>query len=101
MLYCDNNLPASATNAGFSLGANGGSLYFFDSLANGGGLIDSLTYGLQTPDVSIGRVPNGSGVWALTVPSPAAPNVAAGLGAAAEPRGQRMDGRPRDGERLV
>jgi hypothetical protein len=82
VLYCNNNLPGSATNTGFSLGATGGSLYFFNSLTNGGGLIDSLTYGLQTSDVSIGRVPNGSGVWTLTVPSPAAPNTAAGLGTA-------------------
>ncbi len=80
LLYCNNNLPGSPTNTGFSLGATGGSLFFFNSPTNGGGLIDSLTYGLQTPDVSIGRVPNGSGVWTLTVPSPATPNTAAGLG---------------------
>jgi hypothetical protein len=82
LVYCNNNLPGSPTNTGFSLGASGGSLFFFNSPTNGGGLIDSLTYGLQTPDVSIGRVPNGSGVWTLTVPSPGTPNTAAGLGAA-------------------
>jgi hypothetical protein len=80
LLYCNNNLPGSPTNTGFSLNATGGSLFLFNSPTNGGGLIDSLTYGLQTPDVSIGRIPNGSGVWSLTVPSPAAPNTAAGLG---------------------
>ena len=80
LLFCNNNLPGSRTNTGFALPATGGSLYFFNSPTNGGGLIDSLTYGLQIPDVSIGRVPNGTGVWTLTVPSPAAPNTAAGLG---------------------
>ena len=82
-IYCNNNLPASATNTGFSLKATGGSIFLFTSLVNGGGLIDSVNFGLQAADFSIGRSPNGSGAWVLNVPTPGVPNTAAGLGTAA------------------
>lgn len=82
-VYCDNNTPISRTNTGFALNAGGGALYLFGSTASGGGLIDALTFGLQTPDFAVGRVPNGSGDWQLTSPTPAGPNTAAGLGALA------------------
>lgn len=82
-MYCDTSLPVSRTNTGFALNAGGGALYLFGSQTSGGGLIDALTFGLQTPDFSVGRVPNGSGDWQLTTPTPAGPNTAAGLGALA------------------
>ncbi|HEY5913715.1 MAG TPA: lamin tail domain-containing protein [Verrucomicrobiae bacterium] len=78
-LYCNNDLPAATNNSGFSLRASGGSLLLFNSPANGGGLIDGVNYGLQAADFSIGRMPDGSGGWALTVPTPKAPNLVAGL----------------------
>jgi hypothetical protein len=80
VLSCDNNLPVSATNTGFALDATGGSVLLFAGVTNGGGLIDFVSYGLQTPDYSIGRIPNGSGSWTLTVPTAGSPNTAAGLG---------------------
>jgi hypothetical protein len=83
LVYCNNNLPVSPTNTGFALNAEGGSVLLFTSLANGGGLIDGLTYGLQTPDFSLGRIPNGSGAWTLTTPSPASLNSEASLGTVA------------------
>ncbi len=80
LVYCDDRAPISATNTGFGLGAMGGAVYLFDKTAFGGGLLDGVTYGLQTPDFSIGRVPNGTGNWTLNTPTPETINAAAGLG---------------------
>ena len=80
LLYCNSSLPPSANNTGFSLNASADSVFLFSPLTNGGGLIDGISFGLQTPDFSIGRTPNGTGTWALNVPTPAALNNAAGLG---------------------
>lgn len=79
LLYCNNDLPVSTTNTGFSLNAHSGSVLVFDRPVNGGGLIDGVNYGLQAADFSIGRLPDGSGGWVLNVPTPGAPNLAAGL----------------------
>ncbi|HXG46776.1 MAG TPA: lamin tail domain-containing protein, partial [Methylomirabilota bacterium] len=72
--------PVSATNSGFGLKAGGGAVYLFDRLANGGSLLSSVTYGVQARDFSIGRVPDGSDNWVLTLPSRRAPNIAQPLG---------------------
>jgi len=80
LMYCDNDRPASADNTGFSLSASGGSVLLFNQPTNSGGLIDGVSYGAQVADFSIGRVPDGTGVWALNVPTPAAANTLAGLG---------------------
>lgn len=80
IVYCSKDLAASGTNTGFSLKASGGAVYLFDISSAVPGLIDGITYGLQVPDFSIGRVPNGTGAWTLNVPTPNTANVAAGLG---------------------
>ena len=69
-LRCDGSLPTSSTNTGFNLKAEGGSVYLFDRPVGGGALLNAVTYGLQAVDFSISRVPNGTGVWALTLPTP-------------------------------
>jgi hypothetical protein len=79
-LRCDPDLPASGTNSGFGLKSSGGAVYLFDKPANGGGLVNAVVHGLQAADFSIGRVPNGTGGFALTVPTPEAVNNAATLG---------------------
>lgn len=76
----DGDAAVSSSNTGFGLKANGGSVYLFNRLADGGSLASAITYGLQAADFAIGRVPNGSTTWVLAVPSPAAPNIAASLG---------------------
>jgi hypothetical protein len=83
VIYCDNNSPASTNNTGFNISANGASIFLFNSPTNGGGLIDSISFGLQATDYSIGRSPNGSGTWALNVPTPGAPNSPASLASVA------------------
>lgn len=79
----DPNSPA-VTNAaslvlgtGFGLGANGDEVYLFDTPARGGALLDSIAFGFQPPDYSIGRV--GGAAWTLTLPTPGSVNIAAGL----------------------
>jgi hypothetical protein len=77
-LRCDPDLPVSTTNAGFGIKANGGAVFLFDKLANGGSPLDFLSYGLQAVDFSIGRIPNGTGGFVLTVPTPEANNGVSG-----------------------
>src|SRR5439155_3387819 len=83
VIYCNNNLASSTNNTGFNLSADSGSVFLFNRLTNGGGLIDAVSFGVQTTDFSIGRFPNGSGAWTLNVATPGALNSAAGLGTVA------------------
>ncbi len=80
LIYADADVPASATNTGFGLNANGGSVYLFNRAPKTNDIIDSIEYGLQTPDLAIGRVPSGAATWTLTQPTPGATNVPAVLG---------------------
>jgi len=63
VLYGD--LHTQLNHLGFGLSADGEGLYLYDKPANGGGLIDSVVFGPQINDYSIGRVGYG-GVWKLT-----------------------------------
>lgn len=76
----DADLPASNTNAGFGLKANGGAVYLFNRPADGAALAGSITYGLQAADFSLGRIPSGSTNWVLTVPTFGSANLVASLG---------------------
>ncbi len=74
---CNALAAASATNTGFAISGTGDQLYFFNPLATGGGLLDSVVYGQQLPDRSVARIPNASGPFALAVPTRTAINSAA------------------------
>ena len=76
----DGDIPAGTNNTGFGLKATGSSLFLYDKMANGGGPLSSIEFGVQAPDFSIGRVPDGTGSWALNIPTLAFPNIAASLG---------------------
>jgi hypothetical protein len=76
----DSSRPASTTNTGFGLSASGDALYLFDKPADGGALLDSVTFGLQAPDLPISRIPNASTNWLLALPTPGGTNIAAALG---------------------
>jgi hypothetical protein len=73
-VHCADGQPASANNTGFGLKSAGGAVYLFNSPANGGSLVNSIIYGIQTPNLSIGRVPSGGADWALNTPTPNASN---------------------------
>lgn len=66
--------PGAILNTNFALGARGGGVYLFDTMTNGGSLLNSVIYGLQVPDLTIGRVPDGSTNWVLNTPTPGTPN---------------------------
>src|SRR5262249_32454055 len=76
----DSEQAASATNTGFGVKANGGAVYLFNRPAEGGSVASAVSYGLQAADWSIGRVPDGSTNWGLTIPRFGLANVAAALG---------------------
>ena len=85
VVRCDGTAPASTNaagplNTGFGLKASGSKVYLFDTLANGGTLLDSVVFGLQAPDFSLGRSPDASGPWALCLPTLGGGNIAASLG---------------------
>jgi hypothetical protein len=82
VILCEGNVAHSASNTGFGLKAGGGSVYLFDSWERGGALLDSVTYGIQAADWSIGRTGTND-PWILNYPTPASPNLPATLG---EPR---------------
>jgi hypothetical protein len=80
VVQCDPSLPASATNTGFGLDPIGAGLHLFHPLAVGGGLRDSVTWGNQLADLSVGRSPNGTGAFILNLPSRGAINTPAATG---------------------
>ena len=59
---------------GFSLDGDGESVILSKPAAQGGAVVDSVTFGLQIADLSVGRVGN-DGHWALNLPTPGAANV--------------------------
>jgi hypothetical protein len=63
---------------GFRLNKDGSSLSLFAAPASGGALLDTVSYGPQLADFSIGRLADGS--WGLTQPTLGGPNVAAPVG---------------------
>ncbi len=75
-VFFSSSAPVSATNTGFGLKDTGDALYLF---APAGGLLDTVTFGLQAVDFSIGRAPGGTN-WTLTVPTPGATNLSQNLG---------------------
>ncbi len=77
-IWCDaitNTTPG--LHSGFSFGRNGDHVFLYDSGSN---LVDALTFGLQIPNYSVGRIGNA---WILTTPTANAANVAAPVGSAA------------------
>lgn len=75
-VLCDPNSTNSGPliNTNFALGSMGGGIYLFDNQTNGGSLLSAVVYGIQTADLSIGRVPDGNTNWFLTMPTPNAAN---------------------------
>ncbi len=81
----DPGSPASTNagpnlNTGFGFNSGGDTALLFDRVSRGGALLDSVQFGLQAADFTIGRVPNGSGAWTLTLPTEGGLNLAAALG---------------------
>src|SRR5213075_2846777 len=74
VVYADNE-HNSGLHLGFGLKQSGETLSLFGT---GGELLDSIAFGVQLADLSIGRLPAGG--WGLTVPTFGGPNVAQPVG---------------------
>jgi hypothetical protein len=79
LLYADSATSAPGIHLGFSLSADGEGVYLYNRLSAGGALVDSVAFGMQLTDYSIGRLGGGT-TWALTRPTFGAPNVPAPTG---------------------
>lgn len=69
VIQCNSLSAASATNTGFGLSSTSDHIYLFRPLAQSGTLSDSIVYGRQLVDYSVGRIPSGSGSWTLNIPT--------------------------------
>lgn len=74
VVYADDATSAPGLHTGFSLDAEGDTVRLHDTTANGGVLLDSITFGFQIPDYSLSRTGTGANTWALTTPTPNAAN---------------------------
>lgn len=79
-VWCDDATNAPGLHTGFALKANGQTVVLLSRNATNTVVLDAVTFGLQLPDLTIGRFPSGSDNWALTIPTRNAANQAQTLG---------------------
>lgn len=77
VVYADLDSSAPGLHTGFALDAEGDQVRLYESTAAGGALIDSIVFGYQATDFSVGRTGAAQDVWTLVTPSPGAANGAA------------------------
>lgn len=76
LIWCDSDTNSSGLHSGFGLDSDGQTVV----LMNGATIVDSVTFGVQAPDVAIGRIVNGTGGWQANTPTPGTANSARTLG---------------------
>ena len=86
VVYADSETALPGTHLGFGLSKSGEAVYLYARSSEGGALLDSVTFGVQVPDVSIGRLDDGP--WGLTTPTFGARNIVHPVG---EPRRLRIN----------
>jgi hypothetical protein len=80
LIWCDNQPEQGPFHASFKLNDEGEELGIFDNETTGYYLIDSVSWGMQTIDISYGRQTDGGMPWVFfTVPTPGYSNGASGL----------------------
>lgn len=82
LVWCDEEPAQPGVHAGIKLSAGGEFIALTDS--DGVTVLDSISFGPQTANISMGRSPNGSAVWGTMQPTPLAAN---GVLLAVEERG--------------
>ncbi len=76
LFWADNDEDQGDTHTNFKLSADGEYFGLYDTDGNANMAIDSLAFGAQTTDISLGRCPDGGDDWTLfTAPTPGAENV--------------------------
>jgi len=76
LLYADSATTSAGIHLGFALDGDGEALYLYDK---NGELMDSVEFGRQLPDLSIGRI-GPDNRWTLTIPTPETVNIFQPLG---------------------
>lgn len=95
VLYADSEFTLPGLHTGFQLSQGGGGVYLYDTTANNQTVLDSITYGPQATDLSIGRTGAAQNVWTLCTPTIGAANaVVPGFGAPASLRINEWLGNP-------
>jgi hypothetical protein len=75
LVWCDKDEGDGPLHANFKLDKDGEEIGLFDTDAWSNVLVDSVAFGAQADDVSLGRVPDGSEAWQpLDPPTPGAAN---------------------------
>ncbi|MCW5551062.1 MAG: lamin tail domain-containing protein [Verrucomicrobiae bacterium] len=96
VVWADLNFASPGLHTGFGLGAKGDHvrLYAPDGIT----MVDQIAFGLQVGDLSLGRVPDGTGVWVLNQPSVGLPNTTTVTGDASQLRLNEWMARPATGD---
>ncbi len=89
VLYADTITITPGTHLGFGLDADGDTVLLYDTIASGQAAVDSVTFGLQPADLSIGRTGAALTTWALCTPTIGAANTA--VASLAGPSGLRIN----------
>jgi hypothetical protein len=91
LLWADGDTADAGLHANFKLSADGETVALYDR--DGVTLVDSVSFGQQTPDVSYGRYPDGAAAWLpMLLTTPGDKNVRIYQGAVAEPQFSRPRG---------
>lgn len=70
----ENGTATSGLHASFKLSKSGEQIYLIDTDANNNQVLDAITFGAQTTDVSYGRTAADADVWSAMTPTPNAAN---------------------------
>ncbi len=75
LVWADENGAATpGLHANFKLASTGEQIYLIDTDANNNQVLDAITFGAQTTDISYGRTAADADVWSPLVPTPNAAN---------------------------
>jgi len=70
LLFASGDVAIGDDHLGFKLSAGGEEVV----LSSADGIVDATAYSVQTPDVAMARIPDGTGDWAEADPTPGATN---------------------------
>ncbi len=76
VVHADSDLTAPGLHTGFQLDQDGDEVLLYASAANGGALRDSVAFGAQPRDYSVGRTGGALNTWALCTPTIGTANTA-------------------------
>jgi spore coat protein CotH len=72
LIWCDEQQEQQGIHTNFKLSASGEFIALVEN--DGISIIDSISFGQQTPDISLGRLPDGAYNWITMTPTPGTTN---------------------------